>query len=128
MSAAIHLEPDWTPVGEDELAAELRGVANGRRTDGERSRCGQYLIARLPSHHPLRSDTWELYGREAGRWSVKSGHATRELARAEVVRQRELARGRSALRVPCVHCGGSGWRAGDDCWHCAGSGTRQAAP
>lgn len=133
MSAARALEQvsesdTWRPLSAEELERALRAVSNGRSVDGEISACGNYLIARRPSTHPLHGDRWEIYGREARRWSIKSAHVSRERARREADRQGELSRASRALREPCAACGGRGWRAGDDCGTCVGSGSRPAMP
>lgn len=88
--------PTWVPVPSDELERQLRGSAYGTRADGQVRVCGRYLVARRPSTHVLIDDVWELYGREAGRWSIKTCHPTRERAEAEAGRQIGLARLRSA--------------------------------
>lgn len=125
MSAAIALPAEaWVPLTDEDLALELAGAAIGERTDGELSACGRWLVALWTVTEPIRYERHELYRREGEGWRVWTSHLTREAARAEVGRQRQLALERN--RDLCLRCMGSGWRDGDDCTSCVGSGTREA--
>lgn len=82
---------EWVSLLDSDLDAHLRGVAFGRRCHGEVSACGRFLVALLRSPHPLKRDSWELYGRtRAGGWAIKTCWSSRDGARAEAERQAGL--------------------------------------